>query len=350
MVILKKENFIKNIKNNKLTIYDPIEIGDKKLWIPTKELQNILLKEICGISLKGLPLRTRSKVVKSEVCKALGYPIPKSFKKTKPRFPGQNFDTYSQKRNNLQVWNNDIEPTQRYVILQISEDDVISNVKVCTGQKLAKLDKTGTLTQKFQARLDVGDKKYELISKTDTSNLEKLTKKYDSKIKLNKCNPTDQLIIGALIPINEIFNILKSLIGFKFQDLGADQERNRGAALHKIVCEKLAYISYADNGQFPDIRNQLLEVKLQTSPTIDLGLVIPDSTEPLDITKINGITVRHCDVRYAIFYAKINNGYVEIKNFFLTTGEDFFTRFKQFQGRVINKKRQLILPRNFFDI
>lgn len=347
---MKKENFIKNIKNNKLTIYDPIEIGDKKLWIPTKELQNILLREICGISLKGLPLRTRSKVVKSEVCKALGYPIPKSFKKTKPRFSGQNFDTYSQKRNNLQVWNNDIEPTQRYVILQISEDDVISNVKVCTGKELAKLDKTGTLTQKFQARLDVGDKECELISKTDTSNLEKLTKKYDSKIKPNKCNPTDQLIIGSLIPINEIFNILKSLIGFKFQDVGADQERNRGAALHKIVCEKLAYISYADNGQFPDIRNQLLEVKLQTSPTIDLGLVIPDSTEPLDIIKINGITVRHCDVRYAIFYAKINNGYIEIKNFFLTTGEDFFTRFKQFQGRVINKKRQLILPRTFFDI
>ena len=41
----------------------------------------------------------------------------------------------------------------------------------------------------------------------------------------------------------------------------------------------LGYSRYEDKGQFPDIRHQLLEVKLQTSPTIDLGLVLPSSTE-----------------------------------------------------------------------
>ena len=58
------------------------------LWVPDKELQNLLEKVMTGISLKGLPLRTRSKVVKSKVCESLGYPIPSNFTKSKPRFPG----------------------------------------------------------------------------------------------------------------------------------------------------------------------------------------------------------------------------------------------------------------------
>jgi hypothetical protein len=33
----------------------------------------------------------------------------------------------------------------------------------------------------------------------------------------------------------------------------------------------------------------------------------------------------------------------------LTTGESFFTRFTQFQGKVLNKKLQIPLPRDFFD-
>lgn len=347
---MEKENFVENIKNSGLSIYDPIEIGDEKLWIPTKELEKILLQKIIGISLKGLPLRTRSKVVKSEICKALGYKVPKSFTKTKPRFPGQNFDTYSQKSNNLQIWNDEIKPNQRYVILKISSDDVIENVKVCTGQELAKLDNTGTLTQKYQARLNIGSMSAELISKKDTSNVEKIIKELNQEKNIRKYSPIDQPSSDTLIPINKIFNILKNLLGLKLKDVGADQERNRGALLHQKICKELGYMFYADSGQFPDIRNQLLEIKLQTSPTVDLGLIKPDSNEPLDINKINGVTIRHCDVRYAIFYGVIDNGYIEIKNFFLTTGKDFFTRFKQFQGKEINKKRQLILPRDFFNI
>ncbi|MFQ5639932.1 MAG: restriction endonuclease, partial [bacterium] len=123
----------------------------------------------------------------------------------------------------------------------------------------------------------------------------------------------------------------------------------RGAALHRLVCQCLGYTDYRDHGQFPDVRHQLLEVKLQTSPTIDLGLVCPDSESPLDVPKIGGQQIRHCDVRYALFYGATDGKKVTLTHLFLTTGEKFFTRFPRFQGKVLNKKLQIPLPTDFFD-
>ncbi len=61
-----------------LTIYDPIEVGDPDLWVPTPELESLLDERLRGISLAGLALRTRSKVVKEHVCRALGFNAPAS--------------------------------------------------------------------------------------------------------------------------------------------------------------------------------------------------------------------------------------------------------------------------------
>ena len=99
------KNYVGNIRSSGLSIYDTIEIGDPDHWIPTPELEDLLNNSLAGISLAGLALRTRSKVAKVRVCQALGYPVPASFKKTQPRFPGQFFDTYVQKSDNLQIWN-----------------------------------------------------------------------------------------------------------------------------------------------------------------------------------------------------------------------------------------------------
>ena len=106
------KKYVGMIRDSGLSIYDRIQVGDNNLWIPTPELENILDAAMKGISLAGLPLRTRSKVVKEHICRALGYPVPSSFKKTQPRFIGQFFDTYVQKSNNLQVWNEELEPTR----------------------------------------------------------------------------------------------------------------------------------------------------------------------------------------------------------------------------------------------
>lgn len=347
MINSSLQRYIEAIRNSGLSIYDPIDIGDPELWIPTSELEEILNLALKGVSLARLPLRTRSKVVKEYVCQALGYPVPSSFRKTQPRFPGQFFDTYVQKSNNLQIWNEELAPTRRYVIIRVREEDVITRVKVVTGDTLAWLDTTGTLTQKYQARLPLGEKQAELITNEDTDILQPFVRPGVNLASI--ASPVTPPRLGQLLPITEIFKRLQSLIGEQFTDVGYDQERNRGAALHRLVCQCLGYTDYRDDGQFPDVRHQLLEVKLQTSPTIDLGLVRPNSEEALDVPKVEGQQIRHCDVRYALFYAMTDGQIVTLTHLFLTTGEKFFTRFPQFQGKVLNKKLQIPLPANFFD-
>lgn len=343
----KVRRYVEAIRKSGLSIYDPIDIGDPELWIPTPELERLLNAALTGVSLAGLPLRTRSKVVKEHVCQALGYPVPSRFRRTQPRFPGQLLDTYTQKSNNLQVWNEELAPTRRYVIIRVGEGDVITRVKVVTGETLALLDTTGTLTQKYQARLIPGEAKAELIVDRDTNILTPFVR---SGVNLaSVASPVDHPRAGQLLSIREMFNRLRSLVGKRFADIGYDQERNRGATLHRLVCQQLGYADYRDDGQFPDVRHQLLEVKLQTSPTIDLGLVRPDSEEALDVPKIEGRQIRHCDVRYALFYAVTDGENVTLTHLFLTTGEKFFTRFPQFQGKVLNRKLQIPLPADFFE-
>ena len=339
--------FVEAIIRSGLSIYDHIEIRDSELWIPAPDLEVILDNGLKGISLADLPLRTRSKVVKQSVCRVLGYQIPSSFKKTQPRFPGQYFDTYIQKSNNLQIWNEALAPTRRYVLIRVSANDIITEVKVVIGGNLALLDTTGTLTQKFQASCIPGDQKLELVVNKDTNIIRKFV---DPKINhKNVASPINYPSAGEMLPISEIFNRLSKLLGVSFEDIGYDQERNRGAILHDLICKALGYDSYKDDGQFPDIRHQLLEIKLQTSPTIDLGLVNPDSTDPLDVPKIHGQQIRHCDVRYVIFYAQKEGNRIILTHMFVTTGEAFFSRFPQFQGKILNKKLQIPLPAHFFE-
>lgn len=349
-------DYIKAIKSSGLSIYDPIEIGSP-LYIPSPDLEALLDAGLTGLSTAGLPLRTRSKVVKARICEILGYPVPDSFAKTRPRFPGQNFDTYIQKSNNLQVWNEELSTARRYVLIR-EVDAAISRVRVVTGETLVELDVTGTLTQKYQARLNSHGTASELVSLRDTAQLIGFVRNTSSPIvgMLNETgqdfygtSPTDYPRAGQLLSIDEIFSRLLSLVGVSFPDTGRDQDRNRGAALHRLVCSKLGYSSYADDGRFPDVKHQLLEVKLQTSPTIDLGLVTPSSTEPLDMPRLGNVSVRHCDVRYAMFKARAEGKHILLEQLYLSTGADFFSRFPRFEGKVLNKKLQILLPSNLFD-
>ena len=342
-----KPRYADAISNRGLSIYDPVSNYDPNLWIPTSELEEILNKGLVGLQLNALPLRTRSKAVKQRICEILGYPVPASFRRTRPRFPGQLFDVYVQKSDNLQIWNEDLVQNRRYVLVRVDEGDLVTKVKVVTGNILAELDTTGRLTQKYQARLVVGDHTRELVTPEDTEPMRALV---DSSFDLSTvASPSAFPVAGQILPIQEIYECLSRLIGTRFRDRGHDQERNRGAELHRRVSKKLGYRVSHDDGQFPDLRHQLLEVKLQTSPTIDLGLVLPNSTETIDIPEVSGWSIRYCDTRYAVFYANIADTIVTLTHLFLTTGEGFFERFPQFQGRVLNKKLQIKLPAGFFD-
>jgi len=343
---IASETYVAAIKESGLSIYEPIPVGDPEKWIPSPALEEILDVGLRGFSVAGLPLRTRSKVVKEKVCELLGYPIPKSFQKTQPRFPGQLFDTYVQKNNNLQIWNEEISGTRRYVLIRVTANDVISRVKVVTGDTLARLDTTGKLTTKYQAGFTEGPNAAELIG-PDVGGIAALVK--DQVDLSSVASPVQQPREDQLLSIAALHDKLAGFAGERFKDAGIDQERNRGAVLHSAVCQALGYKQFQDDGRFPDVRHQLLELKLQTSPTIDLGLVQPTSEEPLDVPMLAGAQVRHCDVRYAVFSAATEGGWVTIKAVVLVTGARFFERFAQFQGKVLNAKLQIPLPNTFFD-
>ena len=135
------------------------------------------------------------------------------------------------------------------------------------------------------------------------------------------------------------------MIGAEFENPGSDQERNRGWGLHKAVSKQLGLELAEDDGQFPDVRDQLLELKLQTAGTVDLGLVSPRDESLL----VGFDNVRNCDVRYAIFYGTIVDEKIRLDHLVLTNGVDFFTYFQQMQGKVENTKNQICLPNGFFE-
>ena len=146
-------------------IYDALH-DSPDFFLAARDLEAILRAGLVGLDL-NYPLRTRSKVLKSKICEILGYPVPTSFRKSKPRFPGQDFDTYVQKSNNLQIWNEEISPTRRYVIIRLDEGSKVVGVRVVTGEVLAKLDTTGTLTKKYQAKSREPVTQSELVSQSD---------------------------------------------------------------------------------------------------------------------------------------------------------------------------------------
>ena len=337
--------FVKAIRQSGLSIYDPVEVGDPNLWIPTPALEEILDAALRGALLGGLPLRTRSKHVKELVCRALGYPAPASFKRTRPRFPGQFFDVFAQKSNNLQIWNEEIEAERRYVLVGIDQNDFVTRVRVVTGLTLQRFDTTGTLTRKYQARFVPGTAPAELVTDVDPGVLSPIVR---PGVDLSGVvGPTDEPHERQLLSVTEVFKRLTPLVGSVFPDTGRDQERTRAAVLHQLVCRRLGYRVHHDDGRFPDVRHQLLEVKLQTSPTVDLGQVSPDDRGRLDVKGLAGRDVRHCDVRYALFGAETDSHVVTLTHLVVTTGEHFFERFPRLEGRIVNEKLQIPLPESF---
>lgn len=338
--------YVRAIRESGLSIYDPVTVGDPDLWIPAPELEMLLGERLTGRSVAGLANRTRSKLVKQWVCDVMGYPAPDKFQRVKPRLPGPAIDVFSQKNVNLQPWNPEISPIQRIVVIRVSENGILDGVRVITGDTLSQLDTTKTLTRKFQARCLASEGHSELVSFVDTSRVRSwLNNRFDLA---QGASPTSAPVAGEILSIDTVFTRLSQLIGERFDDPGADQERNRGGVLHELVCRRLGYRDYQDNGQFPDVRHQLIEVKLQTADTIDLGMISPASDAPLDIPMIDGFQIQHQDVRYAVFCGRRALGSIELTSLILTTGADFFSRFPQCGGNVSNAKLQIRLPRDFF--
>lgn len=334
------------IRSRGIDIYTAVHTVDPGLFFPDEELESYLDYVLHGRKLGG-PIRTRSKLAKQMVAEALGYGRPVSFKRTKPRFPSQDLDVYVQQGNNLQIWNEELSPERRYVLIRPGSDDIVSSVRVVRGQHLAQWDRTGVLTSKYQAKRCSGRSGSVLVSPNDT---DIFTNVFQPMIlprgALWDFRSSNQPVPGALMPIAQLFDRLSNLVDARIQATGPGQDRIRGELLQQRVSDELGIGEYANYGQWPDIVNQVLEVKLQTSSTIDLGLVLPSDTTPV---RSFGLRIRHCDARYLVVYGEILvSREVKIHSIVLATGIDFFKEFVQFGGLIKNKKRQIRLPSDLF--
>ncbi|MDB5694456.1 MAG: restriction endonuclease [Alphaproteobacteria bacterium] len=324
-------------------IYEPLTEHPEAVYTPA-ELVALLSHELIG-KVFDAPIRTRAKLAKQAVAKALGYPIPETLRKTKPRFPGQDLDVYVQQSNNLQVWNDEISPTRRYAVLGLDAANRVVAVRVVEGLELAAFDNTGTLTSKYQASRQPGRTGSTLVSADDTRPFVTELAPVDdlSSGALARMLPVSPPTSGQVLTVASLHARLMELVGGSLEY--SPSERQRGEQLHRAACSALGLGSYADTGRFPDILCQALEVKLQLAGTIDLGLVSPDSEEPaLTLSP----RLRHCDVRYLIAYAVRTESGMQIEHIVTSTGADFFDEFQRFGGLVQNRKLQLRLPLDFF--
>ncbi|MDD2709174.1 MAG: hypothetical protein PHV34_14400 [Verrucomicrobiae bacterium] len=224
------------------TIYDSLK-ESPMFFLSSDDLELILGKGLMGLDL-NYPLRTRSKVLKSRICEVLGYPVPVSFKKSKPRFPGQDFDTYIQKSNNLQIWNDEIVANRRYVIVRLNELSKVVGVRVVTGEILARLDTTGTLTKKFQAKSREPVTSSVLVSRADAYGVHSAIDAIPDRMLMLEKSGGRRLVLDFknFLSVDALYKRLLPLVGKRLADPGLDQERNRGAALHKAVCEVLGTV------------------------------------------------------------------------------------------------------------
>lgn len=135
--------------------------------------------------------------------------------------------------------------------------------------------------------------------------------------------------------------VAEKLIGFK---LDAAATKNRGQALEKKVLELLGYEVNEKSllyGAFPDIRNQLLEVKVQDSSTVDLGKFSPEKEEiVIDVSSLTTF-----DVRYLI--ALTNPKTEIIEGIILSPGEKLGELFSYVSTE--SYKCQRTIPMAFFE-
>ena len=224
------------IAASKFTIYDATLPERPDLWLAADQVEYLLCDFLVGRSVAGLPVRTRSKVVKQWVCIALGYPIPATFARTQPRFPGQLLDVFVQKSNNLQIWNEDVDLSRRYAIIGVAADDSICAVRVVGGEEIAALDHTGSLTTKYQARWSRGPA-VDLVSRLDTAPLLPFVVR---QVRLADRLPSDPPEAGNLLDIVTLCSRLQTLVG-QVIDVHADPTRQGGQALERAVLRALGF-------------------------------------------------------------------------------------------------------------
>ena len=282
--------------------------------------------------------------------------IPKNIKYLADSFLVTSGDKY-----NLQVWNripNSSNTLIRYhdgsrirckdincILVKINlECQKIESVIVMSPQYIEHhFGKFGIPTIKYQAiinpttRNTIVNNSTKSIIVTDTINMKPLLGS-NSQVEFKALS--SEPVSSHILSIEEIGQrVISNLIG---QKLFAQDTKTRGQELERKVATLLGY-SDKDQlvGNYPDIYNQALEVKVQDSPTIDLGKETP--MNPLPIYQNLPITTE--DVRYLIALTSPQTS--EIEGVILVPGKELESTFTMVNGTSFKCQRSI--PMNFFE-
>ena len=319
-----------------------------------------------GSNLRKLIASTLEKYSLPELAAVDQYEIVPPKGKGIPKIRREFIDTYivtSGLSYNLQVWNrmpashtllikyesgeslkcSDV----RFVFVRIFMDrNVIASIVILTPEYIeSKFGKFGKPTIKNQllisskARKAIYASEGKILSFPDT-------KKLSYYLKVDYTPPTTRMVEDP--ELKELFSIglLKQLVAEKLigQKLESAATKTRGQALEKLVLDLLGYKKKDEEllyGAFPDIRNQLLEVKVQDTQTVDLGRFSPEREDIV----IEGSDLTTFDVRYLI--ALTNPKTEIIEGIILSPGEKLGELFSYVSSE--SYKCQRAIPMAFFD-
>jgi len=283
-----------------------------------------------------------------------------------PRILREFVDTYivtSGKSYNLQVWNripasntllikyesgeslqcNDVRFI--FVRIDISKATIASIIILTPDYIENRFGKFGKPTIKHQllisakARAAIYESEDKILAFPDS-------KKLSYYIKHNYSSPKSSMLEEPELKNLYSISLLKKVVAEKLigKKLDAAATKNRGQALERITLELLGYTVNTGEllfGGFPDIKNQLLEVKVQDSPTVDLGKFSPEKDEFV-IREKNLTTF---DVRYLIALTNSKTGIIE--GVILSPGEKLGEIFSYVSDQ--SYKCQRTIPMAFFD-
>jgi len=319
-----------------------------------------------GSNLRKLIASTLEQYPLPEVASFDDYEIVPPKKKGLPKIALEFVDTYmvtSNETYNLQVWNR--IPASSSLLVQYESGEAlrcrdvrfilvridavkhqITSIAILTADYIKKhFGKFGKPTIKHQllipskVRKSIVESKEKILYAPDTKKLSSFVKRRFAKPKSSMSEAPKAHQIFSIELLKK--TVAKPLIGKK---LHTASTKNRGQALEKKVIELLGYsVDDTDTlyGAYPDIMNQLLEVKAQDKQTVDLGKYSPEIPEI--IVEDSELTTE--DVRYLI--ALTNAETTEIEGIILLPGK----QLGDICSYVSNKsyKCQRSIPMTFFD-
>jgi len=355
---------------------------DKKLKIPPQKRQDLtppkeLAKKLQILVGSDFPLTGKSRTDGSNIRKLIGKTLLENSpplcaeksdyelmsKKGVPKILLEYVDTYivtSGTTYNLQVWNRNPSSSSvqiqyangetlksdevRFVLVKIDvAKEMIESIVILTPQYI--VEKFGIFGKPtIKSQLIISNKMRQMVIESRDSILfypDMLGSKSNLS-NLKNFSIHDEATSDSLLSMESIKKIvIEKIIG---QKIPPASTKNRGQLLENIFAKALGYElldTEALAGGYPDIRNQALEIKIQDSPTVDLGKYSPEFEEV--IPNCGGFTTK--TMRYCIVLTNPTTYIVE--GVVLAIGDKLGENFTYIANKSYKSQRSILM--SFFE-